>query len=436
MRARTTIAMLGVAALATCVSAQSRQVPGPDQHRPLLFIHATIHPVTAPDIDDGWMLVEAGRITSLGSGSPPGGIRPHVIDLGSLHVYPGLVAADSVLGLTETGAVDVTHDYNEHGSWTPEAKVVVALNPDSDLIPVTRASGILTALVVPSGGRLPGTAATIRLDGWTWEDLAIDKDAGLVIEWPSTERGGWGRRGGGGGSDGGATKHIRELNDWFDEAQAYLTARAADPTLPPDSRYDAVAAALRGEQRVFMKASTAGQISTAVAWATARGLRPVIIGGEEADRVAHLLVQEQVPVIIRGTHRHPVARHESVDESHALPARLRDAGVLFCIAPRDRPAHLRNLPHHAATAVANGLTPDEGLRSVTIDAARIIGVGDRLGSLEPGKQATFIVTNGDPLQLMTQVQHAWIDGREVDLTTRQTELRDKYREKYRRQGRL
>ena len=434
MRAKATLSILGAAALTSSIMAQSRQVPGPDQSRPLLFIDATIHPVTADEIKGGWMLVEDGRITSLGQGPPPRGMRPQVIDLDGRHVYPGLIAADSVLGLTETGAVDVTHDYNEQGSWTPEARAVVALNPDSDLIPVTRAAGILTTLVVPSGGRLPGKAATIRLDGWTWEDLAIDPDSGLVIEWPSTERGSWGRRGG--GSDSGATKNLRELDDWFDEAQAYLAARNADPTLPLDSRYAAVAEALRGEQPVFMKASTAGQIATAVAWAKGRNLQPVILGGEEADRVAHLLVSEQVPVIIRGTHRYPVARHESVDESHALPTRLRDAGVHFCIAPRDRPAHLRNLSHHAATAVANGLTPEEGLRSITIDAARIIGVGDRLGSLEPGKQATIIVTTGDPLQLMTQVERAWIDGREVDLTTRQTELRDKYREKYRRQGRI
>ena len=436
MRLLTTLAISCTIVLATSVAAQSRQVPGPDQDRALLLIDATIHPVTAPDIAGGWMLIEDGRITSLGQGVPPRGVRAQVIDLDGRHVYPGLIAADSVLGLAETEAVDVTHDYNEHGSFTPEAKAVVALNPDSDLIPVTRSSGILTALVVPSGGRLPGKAATIRLDGWTWEDLAIEPDSGLVIEWPSTESSGRGRRGGDGGTTSSADKNIRAIDDWFNEAEAYLAARAADPTLPPDSRYNAVAAALRGEQRVFMKASTAGQIATAIAWAKGRGLQTVILGGEEADRVAHLLVLEQVPVIVRGTHRYPVARHEAVDDAHALPARLRDAGVRFCIAPRDRPAHLRNLSHHAATAVANGLTPEEGLRSITIDAAEIIGVGDRLGSLEPGKQATFIVTTGDPLQMMTQVEQAWIDGREVDLTSRQTELRDKYREKYRRQGRL
>jgi imidazolonepropionase-like amidohydrolase len=390
----------------------------------VLFVDAVIHPVTGPVLNNGWMLVEDGRITSLGEGTRPRVRRLKVVDLDGKHVYPGFVTADSQLGLSETGAVDVTHDHNEHGSFTPEARAVVAINPDSDIIPVTRASGILTALVVPDGGRLPGKAAAIRLDGWTWEDLAMEADAGLVIEWPND------------GVGGSTQRNIRELTNYFQDAQAWLAARKADASLPLDSRYAAMAAAIDGEQPVFIKASTSGQIASAVAWARSRNLKTVILGGEEADRVANVLVDADVPVIIRGTHRYPIARHEAVDEPHALPARLRDLGVRFCIAPRDRPAHLRNLPHHAATAVANGLTPEEGLRSITIDAAEIIGVGDKVGSLEPGKQATFIVTSGDPLQLTTSVDRAWIDGREIDLESRQSELRDKYREKYRRQGRI
>ena len=189
-------------------------------------------------------------------------------------------------------------------------------------------------------------------------------------------------------------------------------------------------AALAGKQPLLIKASTAGQIATAVAWAKQRGMDPIILGGEEADEVATLLVEEDVPVIIRGVHRQPRSRNRDPDEPHTLPAWLRDKGVRFCIAPRDRPAHLRNLPHHAATAVANGLTPDEGLRAITIDAAEILGVGDQLGSLEPGKAATIIVTTGDPLQLRTLVVQAWIDGRLVDLSSRHTQLRDKYRQKY------
>jgi len=405
--------------------AQSRQIPARMESNPVLLVGGTIHPVSAPALEDGWLAFERGRITLVGRGDQPMIDGATVINLEGRHVYPGLIAADSILGLTETGMVDVTHDHNEHGSFTPEARAVVAINPDSDLIPVSRSAGVLTALSVPDGGRLPGQAALIRLDGWDWEDLAIAPSAALVIEWPSVDRGGFGRRGGSSGE-----KQLVEIDQFFDEAESWLAAADANASLPPDSRYEAMRPAISGDQPVLIKASTAGQIATAVAWAAQRGLDPIILGGEEADEVASLLLEEDVPVIVRGVHRYPRSRNRDPNEPHTLPTRLRDAGVRFCIAPRDRPAHLRNLPHHAATAVANGLTPEEGLRAITLDAAEILGVGDRLGSLEPGKSATLIVTTGDPLQIRTQIDRAWIDGRPVDLSSRQTQLRDKYRKKY------
>jgi imidazolonepropionase-like amidohydrolase len=421
-------ASIAAACLSATALGQSRQIPASDTEGPVLLINATIHPVTAEPLENGWMAFENGHITLIGRGDRPSIDGAEIIDLEGRHVYPGLVAADSILGLVETGMAEVTHDHDEHGSFTPEARAVVALNPDSDLIPVTRTSGILTALVVPDGGRIPGQAAVIRLDGWDWEDLAITPSSAMVIQWPTMDRPAFGSR----KSDGGkaATKQLTAINDFLDQADAYLAACDVDPTLTPDSRAESLRPALAGNQPVLIKASTAGQIATAVAWAKGRGLDPVILGGEEADEVADLLVADNVPVIVRGVHRYPRSRTRNPDEPHTLPARLRDKGVRFCIAPRDRPAHLRNLPHHAASAVANGLTPEEGLRAITIDAAEIIGVGDQLGSLEPGKSATFIVTTGDPLQIRTEVERAWIDGRPVDLSSRHTQLRDKYRRKY------
>jgi imidazolonepropionase-like amidohydrolase len=421
------ITLLSSLLITSVAIGQSRQIPSSAPDGPVLLVNGTIHPVTAEPLEGGWMAFEDGRITLVGRGDRPSIDNATIIDLGGRHVYPGLVAADSILGLNETEMADVTHDYNEQGSFTPEARVIVAINPASDLIPVTRAAGILTALVVPEGGRLPGQAAVIRLDGWDWEDLAVTPSAALVIEWPSMDRPAFGSRSSDNKS---AIKQLDMLNTYLDEAEAYLAAVDANPTLTRDSRAESLRRALAGEQPVLIKASTAGQIATAVAWAKGRGLDPVILGGEEADEVASILIEHDVPVIVRGVHRYPASRSRNPDEPHALPARLRDKGVHFCIAPKDRPAHMRNLPHHAATAVANGLTPDEGLRAITIDAATIIGVGDKLGSLEPGKSATFIVTTGDPLQLRTDVEQAWIDGRPIDLSSRHTQLRDKYRRKY------
>ncbi|MCH2141070.1 MAG: amidohydrolase family protein [Phycisphaerales bacterium] len=407
-------------------SAQSRQIPSITESGPILLAGGTIHPVSGPPLENGWIAFDNGRITLVGRGDRPMIDGATVIELDGRHVYPGLIAADSILGLVETGMVDVTHDHDEYGSFTPESRAVVALNPDSDLIPVSRSAGILTALTVPDGGRLPGQAALIRLDGWDWEDLAVVPSAALVIEWPSVDRGG--------SPSSSGNKNIRTINTYFDDAEVWLAAKDANATLPPHSRFEAMRDAIEGRQPVLIKASTAGQIATAVAWAKQRDLKPIILGGEEADEVANLLVADDVPVIVRGVHRYPRSRNRDPDEPHTLPSRLRDKGVRFCIAPRDRPAHLRNLPHHAATAVANGLTPEEGLRSITLDAAEILGVDDRLGSLEPGKAATLIVTTGDPLQIRTEVDLAWIDGRPVDLSSRHTQLRDKYRKKYETSG--
>ena len=421
-----TLLTISLIATTSVAMGQSRQVPAAEQSNPILFIGGEIHPVSSAMIPDGWVLVSDGRIEAVGSGVVPDlpeGCRE--VQLNGRRVYPGLIAADSELGLTETEAVDVTQDYNEFGTWTPEAKTVVALNPDSDLIPVTRAAGVLTALVNPSGGKLPGQSTVIRLDGWTYEDLAIVPQAALVLEWP---RGG--RRGGP------SEDQIREIDEFFDAADAYYLAREHDETVKPDLRYESMKAAVNSEVPLLVRASTAAQIEAAASWSATRDLDIVILGGEEADRVSDLLIAEDIPVIVRGVHRAPVSRHMAPHTPHELPALLHKAGVRFCIAPRDRPAHVRNLAHHAATAAAHGLPREAALRSVTLDAADIIGVSDRLGSLEPGKSATLIITSGDPLEMTTDVEMAFIDGREIDLSSRHTQLRDKYREKYKQKGRL
>ncbi|MDG2423863.1 MAG: amidohydrolase family protein [Phycisphaerales bacterium] len=419
--------------------AQSRQIPAPTQSGPILLLGGAIHPVSGPTIPDGWVLLEEGRISAVGSGVvPETATETRVVQLAGRHVYPGLIAADSQLGLVETGMVDVTHDHDEYGSWTPETRAYIALNPDSDLLPVTRAAGIMTAMVTPDGGRMPGRSTVIRLDGWTPEDLAIDREAALVIEWPRSGRSG--RRGPGGGSGGGGAdrsgEQIREIDEFFEAASLYHTARVHDASMKPDLRYEAMKPALDGDVPLLIKASTAAQIESAVSWAHTRDLDVVILGGEESDRVIDVLVEHEVPVILRGVHRTPVSRHVAPHAPHELPGVLHEAGIKFCIAPRDRPAHIRNLPHHAATAAAHGLPREAALRCVTLDAAEIIGQGDRLGSIEPGKSGTLIITSGDPLEITTDVEMAFIDGREIDLASRHTQLRDKYREKYRQQGRI
>ncbi len=421
-------------------AAQSQQIPAPPQDHPVIIHSATIHTVSGDPIeDDGYVVFDKGMISDVGQGRPPQLPGAEVIDAHGLHIYPGFIAADTTLGLVETQSVQVTVDTTELGRVTPEVRAAVAVNPDSSLIPVARSNGILTGMVFPRGGLVAGRCSTIRLDGWTWEQMAIDAEAGLVVNWPRTEpfTGFSFRRQ---QSEAEQRKQIaeslEEIERLFDDAVAYLQARESDPTQATDLRYEAMRSAINGEKPVFVRASSVGQIESAIAWATRRGLRIVIVGGQEADKAIPLILKHDVPVIIAGLHRLPRHRYEAYDSPFTLPARLHTAGVRFAISSGTSPAHERNLNHNAATAVAFGLPRPEALRAVTLSAAEILGLGDTHGSIEVGKAATLIITQGDPLQVTTDTLVAFIDGRRIDLGNRQETMHRKYREKYRQLGLL
>ncbi len=418
---------------------QSQQIPAPPQNHPVVIHSATIHTVSSDPIqDNGYIAFDNGVITDVGQGRAPRVPKAKVIDASGLHIYPGFIAADTTLGLVETGSVQVTVDTTELGEITPEVRAAVAINPDSSLIPVARSNGILTGLVFPRGGLVAGRCSTVRLDGWTWEQMTIDAEAGLVVSWPRTEpfRGFSFRRRQ--SSEAEQRKQIAErleqIERLFDDARAYLRARKADPTQATDLRYEAMRSVLDGEKPVFVRASSVGQIESAIAWATRRKLQIVIVGGQQADKAIPLLLKHDVPVIIGGLHRLPQNRYEPYDSPFTLPAKLHRAGVRFAIASGTSPAHERNLNHNAATAVAYGLAQSEALRAVTLSPAQIIGLGQTHGSIEVGKAATLIVTEGDPLQITTDTLVAFIDGRQIDLGNRQKSMHEKYREKYRQLG--
>ena len=435
-RGQATRGLWWVAVLAGAAMAQSVQIPAPPQDQPVVIHSATVHPVSRSVIEDGYIIFDHGVISDVGAGvapDPPGAIR---FNAGGMHVYPGLIASDSLLGLQETAAVEVTHDHTEYGDITPEVRAAVAINPDTEMIPVTRANGILTAMVLPRGGLVSGRASLIRLDGWTWEDMAIDAEAGLVLNWPRTEPiAGPKTERSTAEQEQEIEENLRRIDELFDDAQAYITAKDNDPATKTDLRFEAMREALTGEKPIFVRASSAGQIESAVAWAHRRGLRIVIVGGAGSGRVIPLLKEHDVAVMVTGVHRLPTARHEPYDQAFTLPAKLHEGGVRFCIASGSwSAAHERSLNHNAATAAAFGLPRGQALRSVTLDAAEILSVGDRLGSIEVGKAATLIVTNGDPLQISTETLLAFIDGRRIDLGNRQKAMYEKYREKYRQLG--
>lgn len=417
--------------------AQDLTPTAPPQDQPVLIHGGTVHTMAGETYAPGYVLFDAGLIVEVGEGAlgqpVPEGTRQ--IDASGLHIYPGFIAGPSTLGLQEIEAVRATDDYNEAGSLTPEVYAAVAVNPDSTLIPVARSGGVLTFIASPRGGRVPGRASVMCCEGWTWEDMTLMQDAGLMMTWPNMRpiRAWWMDQ-----SDAEQRKErdeaIDEIDALFDAAGAYRDARAADPGEPTDLRLEAMLRVLPSagaDQRpVIIQAHDVDQIAASVSWAVERGLRPIIHGGRDAPLAASLLTEHEVPVILAGTFRFPKRGDSPYDDAFTLPARCEAAGLDWCLAYGSDPSEQRNLPFTAALAVAHGLEVERALEAITIDMARTIGVGDQLGSLEAGKRATFIVTTGNPLEVRSAILTAFVDGRNIDLTNKQTKLYELYRERY------
>lgn len=437
---RTGLGLVVVAALATAAAAQDLGIKAPPQRGRIAVVHGTVHPVSSPPIERGYVVFENGRITGVGSGEyAGGGSGVTVIDASGRHVYPGMIAPVTQLGLTEIGMVRATVDIDETGQITPEVRACVGVNPDTTLIPVTRTNGILAAGVFPSGGLIPGRASVIRFDGWTWEDMTVKADAGLVVNYPQVRpiQARWMDLPEDRQRDS-TRRSLDALDEAFASAEAYAAGRARDAGLPTDLRWEAMRGVLPGagegaggQLPVFVEAQDFDQITTAVAWGAKRGLKVVIVGGRDAPMASELLKQHNVSVVVRGIHGFPKRNDSPYDAAFTLPSRLEAAGVRFCIASDDDTAHERNLPYVAAMAAAHGLSPESALRAVTLSAAEVLGVSGELGSLDAGKSATLFIADGNPLEVTTRVERAFIDGREIDLENKHTQLRDKYREKYR-----
>jgi hypothetical protein len=361
------------------------------------------------------------------------------------------------LGLSEVGAVRETVDTGELGTFMPQLRALVAVNPESEHFPVVRVNGITSVMTFPaSGGRgggrfgggetqiISGQAALIHTDGWTWEDMEINRSAALHLIFPTIA--GRGGRGGGpapdavlelfGGTAGGAGSYtqarrayeqeIARLNDFFDDARKYQKARAANaPGFQRDLKFEAMIPVLERKLPVAVSAARAASIHDAIAFADKQNIRIVILQPRELGKVAAELKAKNIPVVLGRVLALPETEDGAYDEAFTLPAEAYKAGVKFAFGTFNN-EFVRNLPYQAATAVAFGLPYDDALKAVTITAAEIWGVADKLGSIEKGKMADLIVTDGDPLEIQTQVKHVYIRGSEVALSNKQTRLYEKY----------
>lgn len=412
------------------------EIPGEDQKQPIALVGGTIHPVSGPAIPKGMLLFDKGKIIAVGTKVEiPKGAKK--IDVSGKHIYPGLFDAYTDIGLVEIGSIRATRDNQETGQINPNVKAQVAVNPDSEVIPVTRSNGVLLALTAPVGPLIAGRSAVLQLDGWTWEEMTLKADIGLHITWPNMTP----------VRDFEVTasnkeqleardKALDRLRQAFTDARAYAQARRAPgSTHPFDSRWEAMLPALDGKLPLIISADELSQIQSAAAFAEQQGTKMILLGGYDAPLCAELLKKHQTPVIVSGIYRLPRRRSDDYDAPYTLPERLRKVGLKFCISGLDKhgASNVRNLPYHAATAAAYGLPVDEALKSITLYPAEILGVADRVGSLDTGKDATLFIADGEILETPTQVEAAFIQGRAVDLSDRHKRLWKKYEEKYRRQ---
>ena len=432
MATLTVISAVVAPLLPSSATAQVRMTV-PPQSQPIALQGATIHTVTNGVIENGTILFNNGVITAIGTDVQlPAGTR--VVDASGKHIYPGLIDAYSTVGISEIGSVDVSSDTNELGDFNPNVRAEVAVNAESRHIGTTRSAGVLVTLTTPGGGLISGMSSALNLEGWSWEEMSLESAAALNVNWPNPNPRRGGRGGGRGGGAGDAPTYeerVQELKDFFAEARAYRDAVAAGEEVRSDSRYAAMIPALNGEIPVVVAADGAAQINDAITWGQGEGVRIVIRGGRDAIHVADRLVSENIPVILTSTMAAPGRAYEGYDGAYSMPARLYEAGVKFAISGGAGALYTNRLPWEAGVAVAFGLPEEEAVKAVTINAAEFMGLDDRVGSLEAGKQATLLITTGNPLDMTTNIEQAYIQGRELDMNDIQKHFFEKYMVKVR-----
>ncbi|MBI1796970.1 MAG: amidohydrolase family protein [Candidatus Eisenbacteria bacterium] len=393
---------------------------------------ATVHTVSGPTLDNATVVMTDGKIAAVGKNvTPPAGAK--VVSCAGKHIYPGMISANSVLGLIEVGSVLGTNDQAETGNVNPNVRAEVEINPESDLIPVTRVNGITSAVSVPQGGAIAGTSALIHLDGWTQEDMTIAKPVGLHVRWPAMRISrAWFETRSEDEQKKARDQAIQAIRDAFDDARAYWTARDAEgktgiPRHDRDVKWDAMGKALRGEIPVVFNATTYAQIRGVLRFVDEQKLKNVVLeGGSDAWMLTDELKARNIAVITAAALALPERSYEAYDTGMGLAGKLQAAGVRYCVSDGGGSHNSRNLPYEAAMAAAYGLPKDEALKSITLYPAQILGVADRLGSIDTGKIADVIVTNGDPLEIATQVEQVYIGGRPISMETRHTRLFHKY----------
>lgn len=413
------------------------------QNDSFLLRNVTVHPVSGAQIDNGSVLVIDGKIAEVGAKVAPRA-KVRIVEGKGLHVYPGMIDAGTVVGISEVSSVAETTDTGEVGEFNPQIRSGVAVNPTSEHIPVTRANGITSVLVLPGGsggGRrgggaaasyIQGQASLMHLNGWTWEEMAVAMDAVVQMNMPSIQTRTFNPQtfsfntGGYAEARRSYETAMQKVHAFFEEARRYQTAKTANaPGFKIDRKMESMLPVLEGKRALLIPAVREREIRNAIEFGDKQKVKIVLTGIRKPGAAAELLAKKQIPVILGSPLTTALDEDEPYDAPYTVAATLQKAGVKIAFGSFGA-QFARNLPYEAGQSIAYGLPYDEGLKAVTLNAAEILGVADKIGSIEPGKLADLIVTDGDPLEIKTQVKMMFVKGEPVDLESRHTELYKKY----------
>lgn len=421
--------ILFAATISVGLHAWAQQTPAPAQSEIITIKGATTHVGNGTIIENSVLVFNNGTITAIGNANTPS--QGRVIDATGKHIYPGFIAPGKSLGLVEVNQVRASNDQDELGEFIPNVRSIIAYNAESKVVESMRPNGVLLTQTTPKGGRISGTSSIVQLDAWNWEDAIVKEDDGIHMNWPgSFSRGRWWL-----GEDRGwkpnkdYEKQLGEIESYFANAKAYGKSNNANK----NEGYIAMQGLFDGSKKLYIYARGEKEIIDAVTQSKEMGVKNmVIVGGYEAYKIIPFLKQHNIPVLVQQTHLQPNRDDDDYDLPYRLPKLLVDGGLLVGIQNSGASNfQTRNLPFYAGQVVGQGMDKEEALKLITSNTATILGIGDRYGTIEAGKSATFFVSEGDALDMRTNIlTHAFIDGRAISLETHQTELWKRYMDKY------
>ncbi len=413
--------------------ATAQQTPAANQTKSILIQGATLHIGDGSVLENGMLGIDNGKIVELGEAGTQQNSYATTIDAKGKHLYPGFIAANSTVGMVEIDAVRPTNDLNEIGTFLPHIRTIIAYNAESKVVESLRPNGILTAQIVPTRGRIAGSSSVVQLDAWNWEDASLKTDEGIHVYWPRSYRRGNASK----GEDPlvydqkNYSKQVDELKQYLVKAKTFQ--KGERPKNLPNA---ALAGVFTGAQQVYLHAKEKRQILDGIDLLKKQGIQHIVlVGGDDAHLVLPYLKEHNIPVILSRPHRLPNTADEDVKLPFKMAKLLMDAGLTITIDVSGRMERMntRNLPFYAGTFAAYGVAKEKAVEMITLNAAKILGIDERLGSLEVGKDATVFIAEGDALDMRTnQLSHAFIQGREISLETHQTGLWKRYMEKFSR----